>query len=408
MFTHVHLDNLKCFRQLSLRLANLTLLTGFNAAGKSTSLQALLLLAQACRSQEGQWQISLNGELAQLGTPAEAMHEGVGEDLLIGVESETARLSWAFQVDRTQLAHGLRIKQIDWQVDAHSGAFTANANLLDRLLPQNAQQLIALGNGIDDSTSQHIWHTLQSLTKRLSEIVYLSAVRRGPEDVYPIPSLSDPVNADVGVYGQYAAWLLQQHGDDEIAETRRHAKEAAPYLRQQFNAWAGELFPGAQINPNRIPNTQLVHLSWRNHQADSWRRPANIGYGLTYVLPIICAGLLAKEGQILIIDSPEAHLHPKGQSAMGHFLAMVAQAGVQVLVETHSDHVLNGLRLAVFNRQLEAENAAIHFFNSRPRDAQEHAHVVSPLLDSQGNLSEWPPGFFDQAETDLGKLAGWN
>lgn len=126
------------------------------------------------------------------------------------------------------------------------------------------------------------------------------------------------------------------------------------------------------------------------------------------MLPIIVAGLLAKKGQILIIDSPEAHIHPMGQSAMGRFLAMVANAGVQVIIETHSDHILNGVRLAVFGGKLPANQAAIHFFNSRPRGSDDHAHVLSPQIDKNGNLSEWPAGFFDQAEADLAKLAGWD
>jgi predicted ATPase len=96
-----------------------------------------------------------------------------------------------------------------------------------------------------------------------------------------------------------------------------------------------------------------------------------------------------------------------GQSLIGHFLAMVARAGVQVIVETHSDHVLNGVRLAVNRGELSPLETVIHFFNYRPRLSSDPAHVVSPKIDSKGNLSEWPTGFFDQTERDLTALAGW-
>lgn len=430
MLTKLHIDNLKCFKQLSLSLAPLTLLTGFNAAGKSTAIQSLLLLAQACRSQESKWQIGLNGDLTQLGTPGEALHEGVDDDLILGFESGDARLAWVLKAEKKNQAHAMRISQIDWQSGALHGRFIPNLNprhslgldtltpdfdkfaprtsTLNQLIPSDADAQMRESAKVGESDAiRLLWQPIKAITNSIADSIFLSAVRSGADDVYPIPTLSEPIVADVGVRGEFAAWLLQQLSDEDIDIDRCHPAEPTQILRRQFNAWAGELFPGVQINSNRIPGTQLIQLSWRNHEADNWRRPSNIGYGLTYVLPIIIAGLLAKKGQILIIDSPEAHIHPMGQSAMGRFLAMVANAGVQVIIETHSDHILNGVRLAVFNGRLSAQNAAIHFFNSRPRGSDNHAHVLSPQIDKNGNLSEWPVGFFDQAETDLAKLAGW-
>jgi predicted ATPase len=138
---------------------------------------------------------------------------------------------------------------------------------------------------------------------------------------------------------------------------------------------------------------------------DAWRRPANVGYGFTYVFPILIALLTAKEGQLLIIDSPEAHLHPSAQSQMGRMLGIFAATGVQIIVETHSDHLLNGARLAVKSGNLSPSELVIHFFTG----ITEKGHgVVSPSIDKNGQLSDWPEGFFDQSEKDLTQLAGWN
>src|SRR5258708_39648245 len=93
-----------------------------------------------------------------------------------------------------------------------------------------------------------------------------------------------------------------------------------------------------------------------------WYRPANVRYGLTYAFPIIVALLAAEDDQIVVIDSPEAHLHPSAQSQMGQLLARFAAAGVQILVETHSDHLLNGARLAVKGGVLPHSEMQIHFF----------------------------------------------
>lgn len=136
-------------------------------------------------------------------------------------------------------------------------------------------------------------------------------------------------------------------------------------------------------------------------------RPANIGFGLTYAFPIIVAGLLAKKEQVLVIDSPEAHLHPLGQSKIGYFLGVIAAAGVQVIVETHSDHVLNGIRLAVAKKAISNESVGIHFFSSSNSGEENRPKIVSPQVDVNGSLSEWPSGFFDQTDKDLAALSGW-
>ena len=94
---------------------------------------------------------------------------------------------------------------------------------------------------------------------------------------------------------------------------------------------------------------------------------------------------------------------------MGGFLAEVAAAGVQVMLETHSDHVLNGIRRAVRNNILPSADVALHYF--RPRhDAEQRgaAQVQSPYLDREGNIDDWPDGFFDQFDKDMNEFAGWN
>ncbi|MFC9853066.1 AAA family ATPase [Streptomyces prasinus] len=115
---------------------------------------------------------------------------------------------------------------------------------------------------------------------------------------------------------------------------------------------------------------------------------------------MIVAGLLTGPGDLLIVENPEAHLHPGGQSKLGRFLARVAGAGAQVIVETHSDHVLNGARLAVAEeRILRPEDAIVHYFG------EEEAGSAPIEFTARGELTEWPRGFFDQIEQDLGRLA---
>jgi predicted ATPase len=332
----------------------------------------------------------LNGLLVRLGTPGEVLNSGIGS-VIFGIEDEHSSIEWAMQAEDRAKGVAMQIIQIEIKNNEGKKEFKGDRlNRLERLLPpeanDNARQLV---NGLQD-------------------IIFLSAIRIGTADVFPSPDDPSPVNADVGIEGQFAPWWFQRLLDEDIDESRRHPSDEALTLRRQFNAWASQLFPGAQANAITMEKTNLVRLELRIGDIGDFRRPSNIGYGLTYAFPVIVAGLLANKGQVLIIDSPEAHLHPMGQSQMGRYLAQIASAGVQVIIETHSDHILNGIRLAVRDQAIAAEKVVIHFFNHADNVKENVARVMSPLIDRSGNLSEWPDGFFDQTEKDLSQLAGWN
>jgi predicted ATPase len=163
-------------------------------------------------------------------------------------------------------------------------------------------------------------------------------------------------------------------------------------------------FPGCGLSLQQVPQANSVTLGLRTSTDTDFHRPIHVGFGLTQVLPIIVAALSASSGDILLIENPEVHLHPAGQALMGQFLGDVARAGVQVIVETHSDHILNGIRRSVKAGRLKPEQVAVHFF--RPRSSAA-AQVLSPQLDVSGGIDSWPDGFFDQFDKDASYFAGW-
>jgi predicted ATPase len=363
MITSLAIENFKCFTSLRLTFKGLTLFTGFNAGGKSTAIQPLLLLAQGSE-QPGDLQLyTLNGALVRLGT--------VSDILPANKASGTTTFA---------VASGEDVRT--WHFNPRAG---------DRYLR---------GSG-----STHVDSEQQSLIEDLTGLVYISAIREGTADVFPYPALESERVADVGVDGRYAAYWYDKIVDEQVAVERCHPSEPATSGRKQLDAWLSSLFPGAQANVQAMPGISLLSLQFRLSAIGDWRRPVNVGYGLTYVFPILVALLAARQGQTVIIDSPEAHLHPSAQSQMGRILSHFAAAGIQILVETHSDHLLNGARLAVRDRITDAENVQIYFFTGAMEDG---TGVISPSLDSEGRISDWPEGFFDQTEKDLSRLAGWD
>jgi predicted ATPase len=128
-------------------------------------------------------------------------------------------------------------------------------------------------------------------------------------------------------------------------------------------------------------------------------RPTNTGFGLSFVLGIIVAGLAAQPNTILIVENPEAHLHPRAQSNLGEFLGRVSAGGTQVFVETHSEHVVNGIRRMIKQTILTPEIGRFFFF-SKASNAFEPS-VLPISVTPSGDFSAWPEGFFDQLDNDL-------
>lgn len=352
------MEAFKCFDALRIEFGQLTLMTGFNGGGKSTALQPLLLIAQALRLGDLNT-LPLNGPLVRLGTAGD----------IAPLNSE---------------------RQMVIRAEGREGAVEFRPTLLagDRNLPLAKQ---AEGPEHD------------RLAQALATLSFLGAVRIGAEDAFPIPERIEV--PDVGHDGRYAPYWYDRLVDEDIAEVRRFPGVEATTFRKQLDAWLGSLFPGAEANVQNAVALSQINLQFRLSAFGSWRRPSNIGYGLTYAFPILVALLAAKEGQIIIIDSPESHLHPSAQSQMGRILARFAHAGVQIVVETHSDHLLNGVRLAVRDGDLQPQALRIHFFKGP--DSSGHG-VSTPSVGAGGEIYEWPEGFFDQSEKDLTRLAGWS
>ena len=356
----------KCFEQLLLPLASLTVLSGYNGAGKSTALQPILLLAQAAKrhtwsSDKLTGDLPLNGEIVRLGSAGD----------VISAQSQEAKA------------------RFELFGSGKSFAISATAK-------SGARSLIATKLSGDD-----VW---PELFRSLVRLVHISAVRGGPAEAFPTPDLVNDQAPDVGADGRFASYWYHERADAEVEVTRRCPGEQGTTFRKQLDAWLGHLAPGANANVQALTSVSMLALQFRLSAAGEWRRPANVGYGLTYAFPILVALLTAEPGDILVIDSPEAHLHPQAQSRIGRMLATFANAGVQLIVETHSDHVLNGIRLAVRDKIIAAADLSLLFFAG---SSQSGHGVTSPRIDDEGRINEWPDGFFDQGDKDVAQLAGW-
>jgi predicted ATPase len=104
---------------------------------------------------------------------------------------------------------------------------------------------------------------------------------------------------------------------------------------------------------------------------------------------------------LIIIEHPEGHLHPSGQTKIGKLIALAASIGIQVVIETHSDHILNAIRLSVHGGFIKPDDVQLNYFQRREKQKQVVTEVISPRIDRNGRIDRWPDGFFDEIENSL-------
>lgn len=368
MITSIRLRNFKCFADEYLPLTPLTVLSGINGMGKSSVIQSILLLRQSYIS--GNQKLLgalLNGPLIELGKAEDVLYENAQSEATISFEihlDNDNAVEWSFAYEK------------DCEMLPMKFSTEANNNL-------SKQALFG------------------------PHFAYLKAERIGPRTSFCVADHEMAKYNPLGNAGEYCAHILARKERDPIpiSGLLHQPSQSLNELRAQTEAWLSEIGQNPRIHLQEYPKMDLVNLEFsfiRDGLPSMNYRPTNVGFGLTYSLPIFVATLAAVPGSLILIENPEAHLHPRGQVAIGKFLSLAAANGIQVIIETHSDHVLNGIRIAVKNKDIKPDNVTLHFFD-RSKDAP-CCEVTTPKIDKDGRLDQWPEGFFDEWEKGLAEL----
>ena len=405
MLTNITLENFKCFKEeIEFPLKQINLLTGINGRGKSTLLQSLLLMRQSIDDHFFANKIILNGSCIKLGKFEDIRNSNVSRDENITFKYKLNYLSvdveFGFEYILGENQKDNRIANID-RCSFSSPRFKSShkvkpsqteilSNHLFKLMPiaaiQEKEDMIAV-EMMEQTAFSRFFETIH----------YVSADRIGPQDFYLKDHLSEFPN--VGARGENTINLLDKLRDTPIHEELCLGDDAQ-ILLTQTEAWLQEIFEGAKLE---IPKTlsSVIEPLFNTDSSKNRYKSSNIGFGYSYILPIVVSGLIAEPGEVLIVENPEAHLHPRAQSRLVRFLAKVSQTGVQVFIETHSDHILNALRIAVYDMLIKNEEANILYFP--PEIGQP---IIQIPIQEDGRIENWPPGFFDQIDEDFKVLFG--
>lgn len=354
MISKLHIKGFKSFVNQEIKFENLTLLTGLNNSGKSSIIQALRMYSAA-----------FNGD-----SPLLSGHGNVSD------------LRSDFVTPSDNISVSL------FFLDDQSGTMELSNH--DVIAPDTCP-----------------------------EFFYVGADRLGPQSFLPLNLSLDP-HPKVGDRGEFVFDFikkLEEYGF-LLPDLLVHPASQGKAFEYVLQGWLTEIAPGIEFSFETDKKADISHA-----EIDSYR-PKNVGFGLSYTLPIIAAtlGAAAKaspmadkddwvtqwetfksnNGILLVLENPEAHLHPQGQTAMGKMIALAAACGVQIVVETHSEHVMDGIRIAVKQGLIKSGMVKFHYL-SKNKDGL--TKVDTPMLDDDAKLDFWPEGFFDQTLKNRSILA---
>ena len=376
MINSLELKNFKSFEELNIDLGKLTVLTGLNGSGKSSILHAITLLKQSLESNIKEECLVLNGSWLTLGNSDDILYERAQENQI----------------------------EINLNLDNECVKFKCNAIPEIDILPLE------------------ITGSILSAHEALSHFQLIQADRLIPAIQYMKMNSIDISKKNLGSRGEFTVDFLKRNEDLKVSTGRHYPKERlsnpedkefmksiAPTdsLLDLTTEWLQLLSPGARPKLQSVDLADLTSLRYEykgilGDVGSRDYRPSNVGFGLTYSLPILVSCLAAKKGALLLLENPEAHLHPRGQSALGLLLSLCAADGVQIIVETHSDHLLNGIRLAAKRKYINSADVNVHFFSRDPRTGITGCE--SPRLLDNGRFDDWPNGFFDEWGNALEEL----
>jgi len=387
MLSNIHIKNFKSHVDSSIPLSNINLFTGMNGMGKSSAIQSLLLLRQSEKFLSNG--LLLNGDLCSIGNVEDAMHRFSEESDEIGITLSQNGEDVKFLFD------------------------TGPENIAKTYAPQKYV--------CEDER-------IKGLTLFGEGFQYISAFRNGPQNDYEKDNLMVDVLKQISKKEgrcEFVAHYFDYFKGNAIHPDLIKNKDASDSLKSQVDEWLKEISPNISLNVQLVDDYKVTYSFARGEHLTNLDniKAANTGFGVSYVLPIIVATLAAAsknkqrdtkemsqsdynmDKSLIIIENPEAHIHPNAQAKLMELICLAAKVGVQFIIETHSDHIINSLLVAVKQNVLTPGQSKIYYFD---RDESVHATKVIdlPVLEG-GRLKNPPKGFFDQINIHMKQLMGF-
>lgn len=362
MIESIHIQNFKSIENQVFDFKPLTILTGTNSCGKSSIIQAILLYSHyAARREEKYKANSLKKYIDNLGNIKS----------LVSLVQKTNEREKTF---------------IRPTIDGYNESFLSfgiHTDIIGLIETKKEKMLIFEEN-----------------------LYYISANRIGQEN---LPQSNEYEKC--GINGEYIFGFYEDNKNVRLQNEKLIFKDkikngiepTAESLSAQVSFWLNRI-----LDLNLIPRTEKidntkVKLMYKNSDLHNFDiTPFNLGAGVSYLAKILILGLSLKERDILIVENPEVHLHPNAIANLAEFFAFLAKGGIQVILETHSEHIINKMRYFVFKNQLSINDVQIYYREKFDKEfITMRINKDGRYVDNNDKVINFPSGFFDSVLKNL-------
>lgn len=439
MLKHLEVTNFKAWHRLRMPLGKVTGLFGENSSGKSSVLQFLLLLKQTKNATDRGLVLDFGGpsELVNLGKYQDLVHKG-GEDAEIDWTLDwelksplrianplRGRYAVLMEGDRLQVSSrvGLKGKALEarfLKYNFSDTVFSIEPKTVNRSEfsltsdgPSKTTFIRNQGRGwaLPGPVKTHLFpdqaFTYYQNTRFLSNfeaeyeelmdsIFYLGPLREHPQREYRWSGASP---ADVGPRGEHsidamlAATAREWTGN--LAPRRRHKT-----FQEMMAYWLHDLGLIDSFEIREIaPGSNLYQACVRKSDGSPEAMLTDVGFGVSQVLPVLVLLYYVPEGSIILMEQPEIHLHPSVQSGLADvMLAVATHRRVQIIVESHSEHLLRRFQRRAAEGDIPASDLRLYFVSN----SDGVAELSDLKLNEFGQIENWPDHFFGD---EMGEIA---
>lgn len=408
MITNLRAQNFKSWKDTGdLRFAPLTGLFGANSSGKSSILQVLLMLKQTAESSDPNRVLHLGGDsqsYVELGTFVDLIHDRQPErrlDLsLTWRPSDVYRLSERvplhFDVALNEKQERIMVSEFTYRnPDGYRGGMKLRSDGEYQSFEDNnivypsgpPQKFYRFPADQASSPPTMVWGLSFQLEQELQDLSYLGPLRVPPQRWYQFRG-SRP--RDVGKDGSETIQALLAGQDRPSVE-----KKVAEWLVRMKLIHSFKL---NAIAPNRRDHEVLVKTTEESPEVQL----TDVGFGVSQLLPVLVLCYYVPEGTTLLLEQPELHLHPSAQSILADvFIDVIKNRKLQVIFESHSEHLLRRIQRRIAEEQFPAQDASVYFCHIEKGES----HATALELTDEGFVKNWPKDFFGDEMGEVAALA---
>jgi predicted ATPase len=344
-------------KEQSIEIAPLTILAGANSSGKSSMIQPLLLLKQTLEAPFDPGGLLINGPILKFTSSSQFLSRTV-RVLRILIEAGR-KAPWDVRVIRGR----------DRALWGAKGPIPKRSLRIVNVRPGPRAGLRRLTLGVD----------FPEEARPIATMLHVRGLRGNPERNYPVTAVEEFFP---GIFEHYVASIIESW---QI--------QGATEVLAALNADLDHLDLNSGVLAVRVNEAQLELRVKRTKGAKDLVNLVDVGFGVAQAVPILVALRVADAGQMVYVEEPEIHLHPRAQTRMADVLAAAAKRGVKVVVETHSSLLLTAIQTLVAKGELAPDLVRLHWFQRHPRTGI--TKVTGATLDENGAFGDWPEDFGD-------------